>query len=229
MNKSVLVAFTLIIVLLRVVPSYGDEITVNVRIDDSLSITYELANLSQPVYEQARIEFTPEKIPETIVENFEKGDQTLRWGPSPSPIEFDNTTHTIRNSFFLSGSSIMSFTLNKTTLRRIYEVKTDWRRIKVNLTSSYSVDFAQRLSKPVSEWQKLGATTFFHESKETGAPDILFNISLPASASAVRAEADIVFYEGEPYLEDQLLNSPFLILVALIVALVIISVYRKAR
>jgi len=229
MNKSVLVAFTVIIVLLHVDPSYSDEVTANVRIDDSLSVTYEFANLSQPVYEQARIEFTPQRIAEAIVENFEKGNQTLHWGPSPSPIEFDDNTRTVRNSFFLSGSSMVSFTLNKTTLRRIYEVKTDWRKIKVNLTSSYSVDFAQRLSKPVSEWQKPTASTFFHESKETGAPDILFYISLPASALAVQAEGDTIFYEGEPYLEDQLLNSPFLILIALIVAVIIIFVYRKAR
>jgi len=229
MNKLALVALTIFTVLLPVVRVYGDEITVNVRIDDSLSITYEFANLDQTVYEQALVEFTAEKIPEIIVENFEKGSQTLHWGPSPSPIESDNTTRTIRNSFFLSGSSIMSFTLNKTTLRRIYEVKTDWRKIKVNLTSSYSVDFTQRLSKSVSEWQKLSATTFFHESKETGAPDILFYIVLPASASAAQAEADTIFYEGEPYLEDQLLNSPFLILVALIIALIIIFIYRKAR
>ena len=229
MNKSVLVAFAVFIVLLQVVPSYGDEITANARIDDGLSVTYEFANLDQTVYEQARIEFTPEKIPETIVENLEKGNQTLRWGLSPSPIEFDNPTLTVRNSFFLSGSSIMSFTLNKTSLRRIYEVRTNWRKIKVNLTSSYSVDFAQRLSKPVSEWQKLGATTFFQESTQTDAPDILFYIILPASASAVQAEADTIFYEVEPYLEDQLLSSPFLILLALIVVLIVILIYRKAR
>jgi len=228
MNKPVLVAFTVIIVLLHVVPSYSDEITANVRIDDSLSVTYDFANLDQTVYEQARIEFTPEKIPETIVENFKKGNQTLHWGPSPSPIEFDNNTRTIRNSFFLSGSSIMSFILNKTTLRRIYEIKTDWRKIEVNLTNSYSVDFARRLARPVSEWQKLSSTTFFHESKEPGEPDILFYIVLPASASAVQAEGDTIYYEGQPYLEDQLLGSPFLIPIALIVALVAVFVYRKA-
>jgi len=229
MNKSALVAITIFTVLLPVARVYGDEIAVNVTIDDSLSITYEFANLNQTVYEQALVEFTPERIPETIVENFEKGNQTLRWGPGASPLESDNTTHTIRNSFFLSGSSITSFSLNKTTLRRIYEVKTDWRKIKVNLTSSYSVDFAQRLAKPVSEWQKPNATTFFHESKETSAPDILFYIVLPASASAVQAEGDTILYEGQPYFEDQLLNSPFLVLIALIVAVTIIFVYRKAR
>jgi len=229
MNKSALVAIAILTVLLPVVRVYGDEITVNVRIDDSLSVTYEFANLNQTIYERALVELTAEKIPETIAENFEKGNQTLRSGPSPSAIEFDNTTHTIRNSFFLSGSAIMSFSLNKTTLRRIYEVKTDWRKIEVNLTSSYCVDFTQRLATPVSEWQKLNATTFFHENKETDAPDILFYIILPASASAVQAEGDTIFYEGQPYLEDQLLNSPFLILVALIVALIIIFIYRKAR
>jgi len=229
MNKSALVAITIFTVLLPVVRVYGDGITVNVKIEDSLFVAYEFANLNQTVYEQALIEFTPERIPETIVENFEKGNQTLRWGPSPSPIEFDNNTHTIRNSFFLSGSSIMGFTLNKTTLRRIHEIKTNWRKIKVNLTSSYSVDFTQRLATPVSEWQRLNVTTFFHENKETGAPDILFYIVLPASATAVQAEGDTIFYEGQPYLEDQLLGSPFLILVAVIVALIIAFVYRKAR
>lgn len=226
MNKSVLVALGTILILASATLANA-EVTVKVQVDDSLFVTYEFKNLDPAVYDQAYSGFTAERIPQTIVANLEKANQTVRWGLGS--FKFDNTTHTILDSFFLGGTSIVSFTLNATTLRRIYEVKTEWRKFKVNLTDDYPVDFAQRLAEPVAEWQKLNATAFYYESKETNAPDILFYLVLPASAIAVRAQLDSVLYEAQPYLEDQLLDSPFIILAALVIALIIILVYRKAR
>ncbi len=229
MNKLILAALTAIMVVLAAVPVDAEEFTVNVSIDDSLFVTYEFTNLDPTVYEQARIGFPAERIPQTIANYFEANNQTIRWGLGSLPLDFVDADHAIRNSFFLSGSPIMDFNLNRTTLRRVYEVTTDWRKFKVNLTDNYSIDFAQRLAKPVAEWQKPNATTFYLESKETDTPDILFYVVLPKSALEVRAVGDTVFYEVQPYLEDLLLGTPFLILIALVVALVIILLYRKIR
>ena len=228
MDRFAVFAVIMIMISLAVVPTSA-EITVNVHVDDSLFVAYEFVNVDQTVYDQARIEFTAERIPEAIVNNLEAANQTVHWGLGPSPLEFDDANRLVRASFFLSGSSIVSFTVNRTTLRRVYEVKTDWRKFKVNLTSSHSVDFAQRLGTTVAEWQKLDATTFYFESKEAGSPDILFYLIVPASAVEVRAVGETVFYEMQPYLEDILLGTPFLILIALIVVLVIILIYRKIR
>jgi len=229
MNKPAVVILVTIMVLLTAALANA-EIKVDIKIDESLFVTYEFSNLDSSVYEQARLGFTAEKIPEAIADSyFETRNQTIRWGLSPSPLEFDDTTRMIRSSFYLSGPSIVSFVLNKTTMRPVYEIKTDWRKFKLNLTSSYSVDFVQRLAEPVSRWQKPTATNFNYENKETDAPDILFNIALTESASAVKAQGDTIFYEGQPRLEDQLLGSPFLILGSLAVVLIIILLYRKAR
>ena len=157
----------------------------------------------------------------------DKTNQTVLWGTAS--IEHDDASRTIRNSFYLGGSAIVSLTVNKTSLKRIYEVKTNWMKFKVNLADNFSIDFAQHLTKPIAEWQKTDATTFYYENWNTGTLDILFYLTLPASASEVRAQGDSVFYEGPPALEDQLLGTPFLILIALAVALLIILLYRKAR
>lgn len=228
MNRFALFAVMMTMVLLAAVP-VGAEITANVSVDDILFVTYEFADVDQTVYDQARIEFTAERIPEAIVDNLEATNQTAQWGLGPLPLDFDDANRVVRVSFFLSGSSISSFSVNRTTLKRVYEVKTDWRKFQVNLTGSYSVDFAERLAAPVAEWQKPNATTFYYESKQTGAPDILFYLVVPSSAMEVRAVGDTVFYEMQPYLEDQLLGTPFLILIALVVALAIILLYRKVR
>ncbi len=229
MNKSVFAALTTVMVLLAAVSVEAEEFTVNVSIDDSLFVTYEFTNLDPTVYEQAEIGFPAERIPQTIADYFEARNQTVRWELGSLPLVFDPVNHAICNSFFLSGSPIMDFSLNRTTLRRVYEVKTDWRKFKVNLTDNYSIDFAQRLAKPVAEWQKPNVTTFDFESKETDAPDIKFSVALPPSALEVRAVGDTVFYEVQPYLEDILLGTPFLILIALVVAFIIILLYRRIR
>jgi len=228
MNRHVLVTLTTILIL-SMPAVVNAQTTVNVRADDSLFVTYEFANLDPLVYEQARIQFPADRIPKLIADNLEAVNQTIRWGLGSEPLTFDDASRTIRNSFFLGGSSLVSFTLNRTTLRRVYEVETDWRKFKVNLTDSYSVDYARRLATPASEWQKPDSTTFYYENKETDVPDVRFYLVLPASASRVRVLGDTVFYDAQPYVEDQLLGSPFLILVALVVALVVILVYRKVR
>ncbi|HKZ95053.1 MAG TPA: hypothetical protein VJ249_10825 [Candidatus Bathyarchaeia archaeon] len=228
MKKHLLTVFIAILIASTVISAYA-ETTTNIRADDSLSVTFEFRNLDEAVYEQAKTQFAVDTIPKIIASNLEKGNQSVRWGLPATPLTFENANRTIRNSFFLGGSALATFTVNKTELKRMYEVKTDWRKFKVNLTGSFSVDFAQHAAKPVAEWQKLNATTFYFENRGTGAGDIVFYLVLPASASRVRGSGDTVFYDVPPYLEDQLLYSPFPVLGALAVALAIILLYRKIR
>ncbi len=227
MNKSVQIVIVMIVVLSTAM-AVEAETTVNVQVEDNLFLTYEFMKLDPIVYEQALTEFTAERIPQVIAANLGTKNQTFRWGLGAEPLTFDNVTSSIRNSFFIGGSAIISYTLNRTTVRRVYEIKTDWRKFKVNLTDSYSIDFAQRLAKPVSEWEKPSSTTFYYVNREAEAPDIFFTINLPAS-SGVRVQGDTIIFEDQLHLEDQLIDSPFLILIALVVALAIVLLYRKAR
>jgi hypothetical protein len=201
------------------------EITANVNVDENLFVTYEFKNLDQQVFDQSQL--TPEKIPGIIASNLEKSNKTVLW--SAAALEENATSRTIRNSFYLGGTAIVSSSVNRTTLRRVYEIKTGWRKFKVNITDSLPIDFASALAAPVADWQKTGATTFYYENTNTGTLDVLFYLALPESASGVRVQGDTVFYEAPPLLEDQLLGTPFLILIALAVILLIIVLYRKVR
>jgi len=227
MKKILLVAVFVCLLALSSSMLVNGEITGNVSVGDDLFVTFEFKDLDQSVYDQAKLQFTAEKIPEIIVNYYEQRNQTV--GTRALPLDPEDASRTIRSSFYLGGSAVVSLTVNKTTLRRVYEVKTDWRKFKVNLTDGYSVDFAQYAAKPVAEWQKPNDTTFYLENRDTGTLDVLFYLVLPSSASAVRVEQDTVFYEVPVVLEDVFLGTPFLILIALAVALVIILLYRKAR
>jgi len=223
--KKHLLAILIGALVLSSITLVNGEITADVNVSESLFVTYEFKNLDQPVYDQAQL--TAEKIPETIASNFGKNNQTVLWGAAA--LEQNATTRTIRNSFYLGGTAIMSFSVNQTTLKRIYEIKTDWRKFKVNLTDSFSVDFASALATPVANWQKTDATTFYYENRNTGTLDVLFYLALPASAMGIRVQGDTVFYEAPSLLEDQLLGTPFIILIALAIVLLIILLYRKVR
>jgi len=226
MNKHLLAVLVGVLILSSFALAKG-EIIGNVSVGESLLVTFEFKGLDQEVYVQALTQFTAQRIPETIANNLEKKNQTVLWGTAT--LEHDNASRMIRSSFYLGGSGIVGFTVNKTTLKRVFELKTDWRRFQVNVTDSFSVDFASALATPVAEWQKTDDTTFYYENRNTGTLDVLFYLVLPASASGVRVQGDSVFYEGAPALEDQFLGTPFLILVALAVALVIVLLYRKVR
>jgi hypothetical protein len=228
MKKALLLAVAACLFILLSPMLVNGEITGNVSVGEDLFVTFEFKGLEQSVYDQAKLQFTANRIPDIIVNNYMQKNQTV--GARALPLDPDDASRTIRNSFYLGGSAIVSFTVNETTLKRVYEVKTDWRKFKVNLTDGYSIDFAQLAAEPVADWQKPDDTTFHLENSDTGSLDVLsFNIVLPSSASAVRAEQDTIFFEMPPYAEDILLGTPFLILIALAVALVIIFVYMKAR
>ena len=201
------------------------EIAVNVNVGESLFVTYEFRNLDQLVYDQAQLNAT--KLPQIIANNMKKDSQTVLWGSAA--LDQNATSRTIRNSFYLGGTAILSSSVNQTTLKRVYEIRTDWRKFKVNLTDRFHIDFASALTTPVAEWQKTDTTTFYYENTNTGTMDVLFYLSLPSSATGIRVEGDTVFYEAPPLLEDKILGTPFIILIALAVILLIILLYRKAR
>jgi len=232
MKKFALASLITALVLSAVVP-VNAPITIQSTVDDSIYVVYNFENLDPIVYNEnkANQQFNSSTIPQIIVENLEKQNLKLvKWSyGSPKDIVYDDATMSIRTSFYLGGSDIISLTVNKTTMKRTYQVNTEWRVFQIDLTGNFSIDFAQHLVKPVEEWQKTNATTFYYENKQTGMSDVFFYLILPASASSIQVHGDIVTYDMPPLLEDQLLNSPFLILGAIAVALVIVLIYRKAR
>ncbi len=209
------------------------QITVNGTVDDSIFVSYRFDNLDADVYSavKANLNFNSSTIPEMIVQNLQEQNLKLvRWGLGPQQdIVYDDAARSIKTEFYLGGSDVISFTFNRTTMSRIYQVRTDWRKIKVNLTADLTVDFASRLAQPLAEWQKISPTTFFYENSEPNTVDILFYFGIPTSASQIQVQTDTVTYEMPPLLSDQLINSPFVILGTIAVVLVIVLLYRSVR
>ncbi len=239
MKKIALTGLIILLTLSAVFPVNASSITIKGTVDDNLFVAYDFEKLDPLVYDQAKInpQFNISTIPQVILKNFEKKNQTaVSWGLAPQTNVYDDVNQTIHISFFLGGSDIISFTINRTTLKRTYQVNTEWRNFEVNLTGNFSVDFAQSLAKPVFEWQKIDYTDShgivhpaYYENKQIGTLDMFFYLILPASASGIHVQGDTVIYEMPPRMEDQLLSSPFLILGALAVVLVIALLYRKVR
>jgi len=239
MRKIALFNLIIILILSTALP-VNAQITTKSTVDDSLFVTYDFENLDPTIYNETKTNpnFNTSTIPQTIAKNMEQNNQPqVKWGPGPQTNIYNDTNNAIHISFFLSGSDIISYTLNRTTMKRTWQVKTEWRKFKVNLTSDFSIDFTEDLAKPIADWQKVNYTdtqgnlhlAYYYENKQTAPLDMFFSIILPSSASNIGVQGDTVIYDMPPSFEDQLLNSPFLILGALAVILVIILIYRKVR
>jgi hypothetical protein len=70
---------------------------------------------------------------------------------------------------------------------------------------------------------------YYYNSTDSTLLDPLCYFILPAEATNIRAVKDAIMFDLPPSFEDSLLNSPFLILGALIVVNIAFIVYRKVR
>jgi len=233
MKKPALTIICLSVLLVVLVAPVYASVAVKSTIGDNIFIVYNFENLDPTIYNETIANqqlFNSSSIPMIIVKNLRENQGLTHVNYLSQPNGYDNATRTIRASFYLGGSDIISFTVNRTSMRRAYQVKTDWRKFQVNLTSSFSIDFAQYFAEPVDKWQKPNQTTYYIETHETGFFDVLsFAITLPAIASNFQALGDTITYEVSPQFEDVFFNSPFLILAALIVIIAIVLVYRRVR
>jgi len=238
MKKTVLtLVFPIALAVVLIAPADA-SVFVESTIGDSVYVICSFENLDTNIYNEAiaNPQFNSTTIPQIIVENLEKqGISNVYYGFQPNTN--DDETKTIRVSFYLSGSDIISFTINRTTMQRTYQVKTEWRKFQVNLTSNFSINFAQYFAEPLANWQKTNLTTegsthtaFSFETTDAGFLDTLsFSFILPATATDVQVEGDTITYEVSPYFEDVFINSPFLILAALIIIIAVALVYRRVR
>lgn len=215
------------------------SVKIQAVIDQNVHVTFDFENINSTLYNEIVQQevFNVSTIPRTIVKNLEQRNLTdVSWGYDPELEIFNDATKSIHVDFYLSGSDIMSLTSNKTTMNRIYNVRTDWRKFHVNLTDEFLLDFTEYFDKPVDEWQRINYTlkakthpAYYHNFTDSNTFDPLCYFILPATAINPHAVEDTIIFELPPSFEDSLLNSPFLILGALIVVIIIFSLYRKVR
>ena len=232
LRKTAYATLITILVLSVIFPVKASTSATKAFVDDSLFVTYDFENLNSTFYNQVKVntQFNISTIPNVIKRNLEqKNLKLVNWWPGPQTNIYDDANNAIHISFFLGGSDIVSFSINGTTMKRSYQVSTEWRKFQVNLTNDFRVDFGQYQDKRVADWQRPNATSFYYENKQTGTLDMTFYVVLPKSSSNVQVQEDTISYDMPPRFEDQLMNSPFLMLGAIAVALVIVLIYRKTR
>jgi len=232
--KKLAATHLLLILLITLITPVHASVTMQATIDQNIHVVFIFENINSTIYNETKQNeqiFNITTIPKAIVKNLEQQDLTrVRWGYDPEQQLFDDSTNSIRVEFYLAGSDIISFTFNRTTMARIYHAQTEWRKFHVNLTHNFSLDFAQYFDTPVANWNYSDSEkTYSYKSAELESFDPTCKFMLPSTATNVHAVEDTIIFELPPLLEDILLNSPFLILGALIIVIIVAFLYRRIR
>jgi hypothetical protein len=231
-----LITLYILLILLAIPSVLADSATIETTINESLHVTFHFTTNNPQLYEEIKTQgFNASTIPNIIKENFEHQNlKNAKVFPIYQEI-FDDTTSSIHVEFVLAGSDIINYTLNEGNMTRTFRVKTNWRKIQVRLTQNVSLNFEESFAAPLTEWQQINYTTpqgKVHSAFEKSIKDdfeMSFRFILPEKAGDIQVEEDTIIFKVPLAFEDTLLNSPFLILGALIIVNVIIAVYRKAR
>jgi len=233
--KKLVATHLLFILFVTLVTAVHASVTMQATIDQDIHVIFIFENINFTIYNETRQneQFNVTTIPKTITNNLEQQNLTrVTWRCNLEQEIFDDQTKSIRVEFYLIGSDIVSFTFNKTTMTRIYQIRTEWRRFHVNLTQTFSLDFAQYFNTPVATWNYTDSNSekaYHYERTDLEWFNASCKFVLPPTATNVHAEGDTIIFEVPPPLEDILLNSPFLILAALIIVIIVAFLYRKLR
>ena len=224
--------------LLALITSVHASVTMRAIIDQDVCVNFNFTNINSTIYWKIKNEnlITDLTIPNIILENFEQQNLSVHsYFPEP-PLEFNDSARSIRAAFCLYGSDILNFTFNPESMNRTYYFRTEWRKFHINLTNGISLDFNKYFGMPVDQWPKINYPlngkvhpAYYHNFTGQSPFDPACYFVLPAEATNVQAVADTIIFELPPSFEDSMLNSPFLILGALIVVNIAFIVYRKVR
>jgi len=228
--KKLTVTYLLLILLVALVMPVHASVTMEATIDQSIHVALNFENVNSPIYDEIKQTFNITTIPLIIEKNLEQQGLTLvRWGYSQK-IDFNDSTNSIHAEFFLGGSDIITSTFNKTTMARRYQVRTEWRKFHADLAENFSINFNEYFGTPIADWDYINSEkAYYNEYTELDAFTPSCKFVLPKTAININAAGDTIFFEIPPLFEDVLLNSPFLILGALITVIIIAFIYRKIR
>ncbi len=210
-----------------------------------IEVLLDFGNINSSIWDKIqnnRDLFNDTTFPKIIVDNLKENyGLNANFSRTDKPIEFDNSTNSMRASFYLFGSDIISFSFNKDTMAKTYRVRTEWRKFYANFTDAQgeqilSLNFAEYFDAPVSSWEKINYTlngkehpAYFYNSTVQADFDPSFHFVLPAGAVNVQANGDTIIFEFPPSLGDILLNSPLPIVGALIIITIAIVLHRKLK
>ena len=248
MKKLVGAPFLFIVLLFALITPAYSSVTMQAIIDQDVCVTLDFKNMNSTIYWTIYNEslITERTIPDIILENLRQQNLTHVDYYVPKPLAFNDSTLSLRVTFCLYGSDILNFTVNTKSMRKTYYVRTDWRKFQFNVTDGISLDSNEYFGPPISHhppsppsppWQITNYTdsegkihrAYFCNYTNSNSFDPLCYFILPTKASNIHAVNDTVIFELPPSFEDSMLNSPFLILGAIIFVIIASSLYRKVR
>jgi len=229
----------LYLIFLSLIPPIHASVTVQGLIDQNIRVVYAIENINSTLYEKILEQkiFNASTIPQAVETHLkEQNLENVKLDYDPTREIFNNSTRLIQIEFSLGGSDIIDSTLTPAAITKTYNVKTEWRKVQVNLTNDFSLDFAEYFQTPVSEWQIVNHTingemhpTYVYNYTDPTAFDPLCRFVLPAKATNIHATKDTIIFELPIPFEDSLISSPLLVLGVLIIANIVLIVYRKIR
>ncbi len=225
------VLFLLLVVVL-VTPVHA-SVTTQAIINQDIQVLFDFRNISPDIY--GNITITETTIPETIKNNLMQRGLThvdYRY----APLDFNSTENSLHVAFILFGSDILNVTVNTKAMTKTYHVRTEWRKFQVNLTNGFSLNFTESFGEPVERWQRINYTlnakthpAYYHNFTDSNTIDPACYFIMPAAATNVQVTGDILAFGLPLSFGDFLLNSPFLILGALIVVIIAFFLIRRVR
>jgi hypothetical protein len=213
---------------------YANSVTVDTSINRDVHVVFTFSNITLTTYigiNSSRV-FNETTIPNMLMSTMlRNGHVGVNY--SAQSISFNNTALTVVAAFNLAGPNIINSTLDRGAKVEIFHVNTVWREFYLNMTKDFHFNFTQVLAKPFSEWtsKSSGGITSYSYSQTTSEAGFSASFHLPLNASSVVVFKDSIIFDlpYEPSFEDNFVNSPIIILVALAVVGVIVLIYRKVR
>ena len=237
--KKMVAANLLCLIFFSLITPIHASVTVEGLIEQNIHVVYAIENINSTLYEKILEQkiFNNSVIPKMIETYFEEQNlEDVKLDYDLTKEIFNNFTKSIQVEFYLSGSDILDSTFNPAAMTNTYNVETEWRKIHVNLTDDFSLDFAGYFQKQISEWQITNYTingeihpTYFYNYTHLTTFDPTCRFVLPARATNIHATKDTIIFELPIPFEDNLINSPFLVLVLLIIVNITLIAYRKIR
>ena len=222
----------LLLVVVLVTPVHA-SVTTQAIINQDIQVLFDFRNISPDIY--GNITITETTIPETIKNNLMQRGLThvdYRY----APLDFNSKENSLHVAFILFGSDILNVTVNTKAMTKTYHVRTEWIKFQVNLTNGFSLNFNEYFGEPVERWQRINYTlnakthpAYYHNFTDSNTIDPACYFILPAAATNVQVTGDILTFELPLSFGDSLLNSPFLILGALIVVNIAFFLYRRVK
>jgi len=248
MKRLVITWLLLVLLVGFCVPAYA-SVTIEAVINQGINVVFYFEDINSTIWDniispEHRYLFNETTFPQIIVDNLEQRNLTqVTYSLPEVPIEFDNSTRSMRANFYLSGSDILSSAYDKTSMGKTYRVNTEWRKFYANFIGLegehiLTLDFITYFGAPLSIWSftegyplngENRSAYFFNYTGPSPFDSLYISFVLPKGVIPRSPEGDTIVFEFPPAFWDVLLNSPIPIVGALIIVSVAAVLYRKIK